>query len=396
MWLHVPSIFSPSVPASEALNSASSLLLPSVAEALAASGTWRGKLQQPQAWSRLWKRGGFIRRLSGLTCSPLTAAHGADLWISSLRETRVKTTALPESERARTESGSSLPRLSGSLPSAGLILSSARTSRGTRTDSLRPSSQHWKDWATALRREFSARPKLAIPCAASDCSSWPSARAEDCESAGKRISRGVSDTLTAAARDWMAPRVERGGYTRDNGNPDMQRLTLEGQASQWDIGNWAAPTSNDSKRGSDSNRPNRRHEGPPLSEQAAQWRGPAARDFKGTNSVEHVTENSTGSMHLDQLPNFVEHCFHLPSSPDQPIAGGAMSSTDSPNSNQHSARRKLNPIFVEALMRWPTGLSGFERQETAWIRWQHVQLSFALALFSASSEQSQGDLFGGL
>jgi site-specific DNA-cytosine methylase len=78
----------------------------------------------------------------------------------------------------------------------------------------------------------------------------------------------------------------------------------------------------------------------------------------------------------EPLPRVACFDFHPPSSPDQPIAGGAMSSTDGPNSNQPSVKRKLNPIFVEALMRWPTGLSGFERQETAWTRWWLLMPSF--------------------
>lgn len=70
-----------------------------------------------------------------------------------------------------------------------------------------------------------------------------------------------------------------------------------------------------------------------------------------------------------------------------------MSSTDSPNSNQPSVRRKLNPIFVEALMRWPTGLSGFERQEMAWTRWWQLMPSFLSALVSASDDDAQMDMF---
>jgi hypothetical protein len=36
---------------------------------------------------------------------------------------------------------------------------------------------------------------------------------------------------SAQADQWMTPRVERGAYTRDNGDPNSPRLTLEGQAS---------------------------------------------------------------------------------------------------------------------------------------------------------------------
>ena len=82
----------------------------------------------------------------------------------------------------------------------------------------------------------------------------------------------------------------------------------------------------------------------------------------------------------------------LSSSPDQPILAGAMSSTAGPNSNQPSVKRKLNPIFVEALMRWPTGLSGFERQETAWTRWWLLMPSYLSALCSTRAP-AQATLF---
>jgi hypothetical protein len=71
-----------------------------------------------------------------------------------------------------------------------------------------------------------------------------------------------------------------------------------------------------------------------------------------------------------------------------------MSSTAGPNSNQPSVKRKLNPIFVEALMRWPTGLSGFARPATALIQWRQLMHSYLSALasgFSATPEQK--DLF---
>ncbi|MFO1107514.1 MAG: hypothetical protein U1E34_15620, partial [Amaricoccus sp.] len=32
-------------------------------------------------------------------------------------------------------------------------------------------------------------------------------------------------------------------------------------------------------------------------------------------------------------------------------------------------RRSLNPLFVEALMGWPTGWTGFGSVATAWSRW---------------------------
>lgn len=38
-------------------------------------------------------------------------------------------------------------------------------------------------------------------------------------------------SLSTIAVLWMTPRLERGSYTRDNGDPTKERLTLEGQAT---------------------------------------------------------------------------------------------------------------------------------------------------------------------
>ena len=444
MWLYVPnlppepcpdpkpqthlasSISCPSAQGSAGSNLASSLPLTPWDMLHAASVTWRGKQEPPQVWSLRWKRGGFIRRLSGLTCSPLTAENGVDLFISSLRVTPVRTTASPGSALALGARGFSPPKSAALPPKAGLILSSVRTCRGTRTDSLKPLSRHWSDWATALRREYSVRRKPATPCGASDCSSWP------------------------------AVRVATGSYTRDHGDPDKERLSLEGVAQQWAAPSvavtdgsqttrggarsgellltgqameaakmWTAPQAHDTRPRGAGNRENpnagnaclawdamkwtapsatdggrggtltANMTGSSLAQQVntLQWPAPAARDHKGANSADHLTV-STGSCHLDQLPNFVEHVFRPPSSPAPAIAAGSTCSTDFPNSNQPLVKRKLNPIFVEALMRWPTGLSGFERRETAWTRWWQLQRSFLSALdWGSSQERAQHDLF---
>lgn len=102
------------------------------------------------------------------------------------------------------------------------------------------------------------------------------------------------------------------------------------------------------------------------------WPTPAARDFKGANSAEHL-EKSSGSLHLDQLPNFVEHLWSTPMATDgekgspnqsfgaggQPLSAQAYShlalttvKTGKPSSTE---RRSLNPLFVEWLMGWPPG-----------------------------------------
>ncbi len=230
----------------------------------------------------------------------------------------------------------------------------------------------------------------------------------------------------------MGPRTVMGAYTRDQGDPTKERPTLKGQAQEWmapnvpnggrstkhaeQVGNtmyhngkkvqmglesqakeWRAPQAGDSNRGPKSQRGAsygyRDQAGMhSLVSQANHWAGPAAQNHKG--SSEGSITRQDGKSRADILSYQAEQFFRPPSSPDQPIiAGGSTSSTAGPNSNQPSAKRKLNPIFVEGLMRWPTGLSGFARQETAWTRWWLLMPGFVSTLFSAIPEQKQHELF---
>lgn len=316
-WLYVPGL--------AGLNSESASLNPEVTQSV----TWRGKPRRHQSWQRAWKKDHWLRRLCGLTLELSTLQRGVDSWIASLWATRASQTASPESDRARTTTGGLSTRSCASSKTAGLVVSSGRTSRGMRTDNLPLSSRHWKQWVAALRQEYSQRPKSAPATGANGCSSWPTAR------------------------------TVQGGYTRDNGDPTKERPSLEGMAKGWSTPcardhfpphapeyikvatQWTTPNASDTGR-------NTRYQqgGTALSmqvKQASAWPTPAARDHKGANSLDHVEVNGTGRKHMDQLPNYVAHAF--PSSPPDPTP------PPGPKSSRHSP--KLNPQFVEWLMGWP-------------------------------------------
>ena len=130
-----------------------------------------------------------------------------------------------------------------------------------------------------------------------------------------------------------------------------------------------------------------------LNDEAAMWDSPGVATTQGSRLTR--SGDRSDELLLNGQALAVAGIFHPPSSPDHPtIAAGSTCSTDSPNSNQPSVKRKLNPIFVEALMRWPTGLSGFERQETAWTRWWQQQRSFLSDLASPVIDQhAQMEMF---
>lgn len=233
-WLHIP-------------GTASTCALAPMASALAsnspcrervASLMWRGKPLPPQRWSALWNRETWLRRLSGLTLAPSTLDDGAAAFIASLPAIPASPTASRESEAGPTTTGSLSTRCCAWSMSAGLSVSSAKTCRGMRTDSLPPSSRHWKQWAIALNAEYSARPKPVTAMAAVASSCWPTAP------------------------------ISRGGYTRDKGDP-----TKEHQAREW-----ATPRT--ISGGANSQRKARGAGGHDLQEQVQSWPTPSALQFE--------------------------------------------------------------------------------------------------------------------
>lgn len=348
-WLYVPSLPSSACAQASVASNLASCSGSIFADAMCAgSVTWRGKPLPPRLWSRRWKRGGFIRHLSGAILPPSTAALGVTAFIASLPAIRARAIPSRESGSVSTMSDS-LPGTScPSWTPCGLIVSSAKTSRGMQASSSTHSAAHWSAWVTALRREYSARGERAIPTGANASSSWPTAR------------------------------TVRGGYTRDKGRtgngagPDLAMI-----AKTWpDM--WRTPMASDTgEKASPATHQLM------LCNQARNWPTPAARDHKGINSTDHVEVNGTGRMHLDQLPNFVAHCLP-PSFPDRLTADGGASLIAGHNSHPPLTSRKLNPFFVEALMRWPSGLSGFARAETAWTRWWALMPGYVLGLCSPS------------
>ena len=251
---------------------------------------------------------------------------------------------------------------------------------------LRAGSENGKDDADPARSggAFLAGPDAAVMNDGESPESW---RARQALLKAKRINgNGAGVPLAIAAQEmslWPGPMAGSPAQNGNNeaGNSDFSRKAMELAESV--IEHWSGPKV--IQGGANSKRKERGSGGHDLQEQVQRWPGPAARDFKGVNR-----EVPTPDYNARPL-NEVAADFLPPSSPARPIAGGSTSSTDGPNTNQPSVKRKLNPIFVEALMRWPTGLSGFERPATALIRWQLLMLSFVYELVSSKPEH-QGRL----
>lgn len=200
------------------------------------------------------------------------------------------------------------------------------TSGGMRNGSLYPRPP----WEPAIAANDGSALHGEAAWATPDC--WASPRASDAEKGGPNCRGGRGDPiLPGQACQWPTPNTPSGGRTLPPEVCAAKGATPNGKRQV------------------------------PLEMVAAYWPTPASRDHKGENSEAHVTTNSTGRMHMDQLPNFVAYSPQARTIPDGPI-----SSLPNPGALPHSLaqpseklprllRRRLNPFFVEFLMGWPPG-----------------------------------------
>ena len=164
---------------------------------------------RPQCWSRAWKTGHCLRRLSGLTLRPSAAQGGVGRWISSLRDSRASRGAAPASKRA--------PRTTdGSGPTSRALLArwspesfSWKTSQGSLLGGSVPFLDRWPRSGSTRSGECFERPMSAHRTGERDSSSWPTATATDSRSSGKAgytsVKTHAGTTLTDAIRMWSTP-----------------------------------------------------------------------------------------------------------------------------------------------------------------------------------------------
>lgn len=219
---------------------------------------------------------------------------------------------------------------------------------------------------------------------------WATPRAEDSESSGERVERGVADTLTAQTKLWATPLAGRRGAEDPEKKAARQHLNGGGtsdlliQAQQWPKQMWPTPDASLLNDGQTEEARAKRKErelakkyngngggeplayyarvwptptamdseqagadvasrGPSLNLSAKVWPTPANRDYRSPNTETYAERG--GGKKGEQLPNFVRFLC-LPQ--DRPTSDGQESSESTP-----TPRRRLNPVFVCWLMGWP-------------------------------------------
>jgi len=271
-------------------------------------------------------------------------------WISSLRDSPANRSATQVTNGEKTTPDTSGLTYSASPARSTRSTSSLRTSPGLSQptlpmDGLPPlsSAKIWKNWASALRRVYSARRKSARRSAGSDGFSWPTTTATSGKAAmdwGIDIATAAQVGLTPdAGSPWRTPMGLARGKAGNN-NPNWSPLHDQ-------VRNWPTPTEDDMSNVSPE--VNRQYSS--LAKQAALWPTPGANDHKGSAAV---------GQRRGQLDEAAEQKWPTPTAaergpgsirshpPETPT--GPSTSKDTP-----TPRPRLNPVFAEILMGWPPG-----------------------------------------
>ncbi len=352
---------------------------PSHAPGIALCVTSSGKVMlRPPSW-RGWKTRPWIKRLSGTTLPVSMATHGVEWWISSLAAIHVNLSASRASARGRRIPaiyGHISPASSGNANPNGCFWKMSPT---TSTSDIARSEASWKSWATGLRKDSLRRQKSARRTSARGCSSlpgetnWPTPRASANENrqtkpTPSQLAGKHGMNLATKAVMWPTPQTDsfrtRGGARKNE--KGLDRMARD----------WPTPMASDGCKPSGGNRRTAdlthvagmwSHH--PQWSHHSQWPTPLARDWKGTNSPEHVKQKPPARNHMDQLANFAVYSRQA----------RTISQAGEITSDQ---RRSLNPAFVEALMGWPTWWTDFDFAATAWSPWLQRMRSEFLRLGS--------------
>ena len=109
-----------------------------------------------------------------------------------------------------------------------------------------------------------------------------------------------------------------------------------------------------------------------LATTAAQWPTPLATDGNKPSAGNRKSADLTHASQMWMTPTARDHkdgATTLANTPVNGLLGRQVLTTPMAGPDTCDQRRTLNPLFVEALMGWPTGWTGSASVATAWSPW---------------------------
>ncbi len=313
MWIlpnQLKSLISASVPDTEA----STLDLRELSATCARSLTVRGKQPPSNSFSRAWKAGNLMRLRSGLICEPSRGQRFLDAWTSSLAVIPASHSHPPVSDSEQTTSDTSgqLSQLAFGFCDQESV--SLKTSRDTSPLGYGKSSMSWEAWVTERRGEYSVRLKSARHTSASECSSWPTAKARDLkDTTGCSLDAVNPDGTHRNRRDRLVGAIA----AEMSGLPAQESPSTHGNRPE----SWATP---EGMAGGKTSRGGKRKNELLLTGQVKAWATPQTRDNRSGGAERWDDPNRSRNLN-DQIATVTKQ------------------------------NAKLNPRWVEALMGLPIG-----------------------------------------
>ena len=374
--------------------------------ALAQSVTWNGKRSPSRTWLRRFRTASWTRRLFGAISPPSTAQRGVERWIGSLGVSRASRTAPPASGGEPTTnetSGQSQPASSAKSDPAS---SSWRTFQASQGITTNESGQTYEQWATGLRKDYSARLRSVRRTSDSGSLSWPTPTGRDEKDRGHAQNSDRPNRGPALGRDvlnWPTPTTapeapNENSKSKDGGHRNMveasqslwqtatsstgagrygrdqDSLKLDGAARQWPTVTantasyangergqnlieaarvWPSPMAADGERQSSAFK-----RGNPTLPGAASQRWPTPRGSDGEKSGGPQNDNLPGQVRHFPTPNAnAQKGFTSTNGKGRASDFRAFSPlarrTSKPGHECSPKCRRLNPHFVTWLMGWP-------------------------------------------
>ena len=210
---------------------------------------WRSKPSLSRTWSTRWKRNSWMQHLSTRTLKPSHTKTFLEKYLSYREDSLVSPSAKLGLEKLPKTQDTSSHTSKKESESANQELFSSKMSKESSQQKPQMenqfsdmSSEHWKDWVTEQRREYSQRAKLAFHIKEKGSLSWGTPKEQDCrakmEDRGKHnLGEQVQGMYnketfpTPTSRDW------KGAYSKESQENKPRNLLPDavGENTQRDL-----------------------------------------------------------------------------------------------------------------------------------------------------------------
>jgi hypothetical protein len=379
VWVYIPPPILEPTPVSSPASADSTMLSPESFGMLSQSCTWRTKSLPVSGWQRKWKQESSLRRLFGPTLRHSQSSCSEAVQTGLSAGFPVRTSALPASEPASTESeaaysSDSLMPLAHWDAATSLWRTFQPSLLGT---TLTPFSGSWPTSGLLLDGVVFVRPTLArlmagIAGGASRGteSNWPTITVGDSESgqttpSSKRQGGAAHESLRVVASTWPTPNatVANDGETPEtwrtrqavlatkgyNGNVAGVPLAIAAQEVTGRL--WSTPSVADTMGGHLSRGGDRSGE--------LLLRGQARELAQRMDTERYRITCECGTVSEMALDQLCPGCNRIRSGTTSPIGPrGRKTEKDGPPSSPstHTSLPQLNPLFVEWLMMGRDGI----------------------------------------